>query len=231
MRRIVFGLTVLFALAAPAHADVINAIDSGWYNSAGMHVAQNNNYIVGDASGTERRNFVVFDLTTVTDEILSASLDLYNPDDDLPALRGYVSPDPTESLALYEVTTAVDDVRLSQTGAAGVAIFDDLGSGVVFGERSVSAADNGTVVSIVINANGLAALNAARGGLFAIGGALTTLGSVGDEYVFGFSQSIGNPEVRQLTIETAAVPEPVSASLLALGLLLTVLRRRHPKST
>ena len=225
MRWILFGLAMLYAHAAvaPAHAAVINAIDSGWYNQAGTHIAPNDNYIVGDVSGSEVHNFVVFDLTSVLNEITAASVELYNPDNALPALRGYVSPDATETLALYDVATAVGTVRLSQVGAAGVAIFDDLGSGTLFGNQIVSVADNGTTISIALNAEGIAALNAARGGLFAVGGALTTLGSVGNEYVFGFSQSIDNPEVRRLNIQS--VPEPSTVALLGLGLALAVRHR------
>jgi hypothetical protein len=220
MRRFVFGMALLSALGitAPARADVINAIDSGWYSAAGAHTSQNDNYITGELLGSERRSFVVFDLTAVVDEIVTASVHLYNPDNVTPGLRGYVSPDATETLALYDVTTAIDTLRLSQVDA--VAIFTDLGSGAVLGGRTVSAADNGTTVSIVLNADGLAALNAARGGLFALGAGLTTLGSFGDEYVFGFAEAIGNPSVRELNFRTVPdVPEPATLSLLGLAII------------
>jgi hypothetical protein len=213
-------------VAAPARADVINAIDSGWYSAIGTHVASNENYLAGDLTGVERHNFVVFDLTGVTDEIVTASVHLYNPDNALPGLRGYISPDASEALALYDVSTDINTLRLSQVGAAGIAIFNDLGSGIVLGDRSVSAADNGTTISIALNADGLAVLNAARGGLVAIGGALTTLGSFGDEYVFGFSEAIGNPSVRQLNFRTVEVPEPATLSLLVLGGIVAAGRRR-----
>lgn len=216
MRRFIVGATLFATLAAaPAHAAVINAIDSGWYNQTGMHFASNDNYLAGDLSGIEFHNFIVFDLTDVVTDIVSASLLLYNPDNALPALRGYVSPDPTETYQVYDVSTPIATLSLSNAGAAGVAIFDDLGSGTVFGQQTVSAADNGTVVSIVLNAEGIAALNAARGGQFAIGGALTTLGSPGDEFVFGFAQLLDNPQVRRL--EFNSVPEPTTVTLLAIG--------------
>ena len=104
-------------------------------------------------------------------------------------------------------------------------IFNDLGSGTLLGERIVSAADNGSTISIALNSDGLAALNAARGGLLAIGGALTSLGLSDDEYVFGFSESLGNPELRALQFRTAVAPEPAMFSLLGLGLLVAVRRR------
>ena len=227
MRRTVFCLSLVAVLTVTsASAATINATDSGWYSAAGMHVAQNQNYIGGDVTGSERRNFVVFDLTAVASEITSASVLLYNPDNALPGLRGYVSPDPTETYQLHQVDTAIATLTASNVGAAGMQIFDDLGTGTLFGERVMSAADNGTTVAIALNADGLAALNAARGGLFAVGGAISTLGSFGDEYVFGFSVSIGNPDVRQLAFETASVPEPTMLMLLGSAAMLAARRRR-----
>jgi hypothetical protein len=227
MTRLVLGVTLVGSLAAgvPARADVINAIDSGSYDPTGAHSAQNDNYIAGELSGSERRDFIVFDLTTVVAEIVDASLRLYNPIGPPPFLNGYVSPDATETFTMFDVSTPVDTLRLSQAGAPGVAMFEDLGSGTSLGQIVMSAADNGTTVSILFNDAGVAALNAARGGLFAIGGAVTTLGSPGDEYVFGFSMADFNPDVRQL--ELNVVPEPATVALLLVGGACIARRRRQ----
>ena len=229
MRPIVLGLTLLGTLsaAAPARADVINAIDSGWYAATGLHIATNDNSLVGESAGLVRHNFFVFDLTAVADDIVSASIQLYNPDNVLPALRGYVSPDPTETFTLYDVSTPIASLSASSAiGPAGVAVFDDLGTGTVFGQRVVSAADNGTTISLTLNADGLAALNAARGGLFALGGALTSLGGADNEYVFGFSVALENPDVRRLEFRTRpAVPEPATLALLGIGAAFAARRR------
>lgn len=228
MRRSALGLPLVVVLTATsASAATINATDSGWYSAGGTHVAQNQNYIAGEiAEGDERRNFVVFDLTGITSEITDASVLLYNPTNVTPGLRGYVSPDPTETYRLHHVDTAIATLTASNVGAAGMQIFDDLGTGTVFGERVVSVADNGTTVAIALNADGLSALNAARGGLFAVGGAISTLGSAGAEYVFGFSVTSFNPDVRQLEFETASVPEPTMIVLLGSAAVLAARRRR-----
>jgi hypothetical protein len=72
--------------------------------------------------------------------------------------------------------------------AAGLAGFNDLGSGTLYGTRLVSTADNGTVIEIVLNSAALADLNAASG-LFLFGGALGTVAGPSDQYVFGFSMA------------------------------------------
>jgi hypothetical protein len=79
--------------------------------------------------------------------------------------------------------------------------------------------------AIALNADGISALNAARGGLFAVGGAISTLGSPGAEYVFGFSVAIGNPDLRQLELETTSVPEPTMMVLLGSAAVLAARRR------
>src|SRR6185295_13537336 len=117
-------------------------------------------------------------------------------------LHGYVSPDPTEELIIYDVSSPAADVI---SNAGGIAAFQDLGSGTVYGSITVSAADNGKVVEIPIGPAALADLNAASG-LFLLGGALGSIGA-GDQYVFGFSMAAFVPDhTRQLVLEITPVP-------------------------
>jgi PEP-CTERM motif. len=93
----------------------------------------------------------------------------------------------------------------------------------VFGTRAISAADNGTNVEIELNAAAVSAIDSALG-LFALGGHVTTLVRGFDsEFAFG---STSGTSLRQLVIETTAVPEPASGALVALGLLAIGARRR-----
>jgi hypothetical protein len=107
-----------------------------------------------------------------------------------------------------------------------VAIFDDLGSGTTFGSYVASAADNGTTISITLNAAGIAALNAAAGSTIAFGGVLTTLSPPANQYVFGFSTAtFVEDDVRRLDL--TVVPEPASLTLVGLGLAAVLTRRRR----
>ncbi len=170
-----------------AESVVLDYVDSGWWDGTGFHDEFNDNYIAGLLSGAEYRDYVVFDLAGLSGSVLDASLNLFNP--------VYVSPDPSETFTLFDVSTPISE--LTATGFGQTGIFDDLGTGVVLGSREVSSADDGSVVSIPLNAAGRQAISAAGGGLVALGGAITSL-SADDEFIFGGS---GDPrDVRQLAV-------------------------------
>jgi hypothetical protein len=219
---LVFALSVTPVGAATIQID---ATDSGAYQSSGFHLSTNENYLTGNLT-LEHRSFFVFDLTGVSGTITSATLNLFNPGV-MPCCLGYVSPDPTETFALVDVSTPVSTLVATGTN---VAIFDDLGSGTTFGQYVASAADNGTTISLALNAAGIAALNAAAGSTIAFGGVLTTLSALPNQYVFGFSTAtFVEDDVRRLDLTTA--PEPTSLALLGLGLMAAVVRRRQQPST
>jgi hypothetical protein len=185
----------------------LNAIDTGWYDQNGTHTAANPNYIMGICGSSDACNgnnldlhdFFVFDLSTVTFVITSASLSIGSPN-----TNGYISPNPSLSISFFDVTTPINSLIASQ--AAAVATYNDLGSGVLYGTRSVDATTNGTQVVTALNAAAVAALNASRVAndkRWATGGCVNA------------------------TCSATTAPEPTSILLVGLGLAgLTVLRKR-----
>lgn len=220
------SLVVTSAYGPAAAATItIDASENGWYSAAGSHSPSNVNYIVGRGdNGTITRNFFVFDIpASLADpqlEVVSATLRVFNfqgtqPFSTLPAF-GYVSPDPTETYAVYSVSTPVS--TLTGGGSGLTAIFDDLGDGTLFGQATVSAASNGALVMLSLNPEARSSIMSAAGNPFAIGGALTTLGATSEaEHLFAWS-NLNYPQTRQLILEVQPVPEPSSLALAAAGL-------------
>src|SRR6476646_5753119 len=151
MRPKIAGLITLLTVLVEcslvsAQTVVIDFTDRGSYTETGFHNATNPNYVVGDSRGFpgacgDCRNFFVFDLSSVTQPIVSAKLALYVPS----ALDGpgFSSSDPSENYELHDVTTSIATL---QAGTGGVAAHTDLGSGVVYGSRTMTAGDFGSVI-------------------------------------------------------------------------------------
>jgi hypothetical protein len=206
----------LLATAAPVHSAFLNTIDRGWYNdSDGFHNPNITNYGVGYLDSVEYRNFLVFDLSSVSSSqlITSASLRLFNPVNS--TLGTY---------AVYDVTTDITTLRAGGNGL--FSSFIDLGTGISYGSVSIPNSFSNQFVTVTFNAVGVQALNAAKGGLFATGGTFTWPGSV-------FSSSGGrepNDGWTQLVFESTTVPEPATMTVFGLGAVVMGLnvRRKRP---
>lgn len=193
-----------------AHAVILlEAVRSGQHDEIAGQPGPADDYIVGrDNTGASEvtRNFFVFDLTNIVNEITSAELRLFNPSGS-GSFGGYQSPDSAETYTLFELETSLADLG----NVTDVSIYEDLGSDTVFGQVSISNADNGQFVEIPLNSDALASLNTSLGSDWGVGGAITTLSQPAGtfEYAFGFTNdSTDNPEWRVLAITT--IPEPMS---------------------
>jgi hypothetical protein len=215
-----------------AETIVINYTDRGWYDPIGRHFPSNTNYIVGDDRSAscgsycnisiynDYHNFFVFDLAAVTQPIDSATLAVFVPGP--LGGKGFVSSDPSENYELHDVITPIGALV---AGTGGVTAHTDLGSGVIYGSRTMIAADNGKVVEITLNSDAIAAMNSTHG-LFGIGGSITTLDNLPNyEYTFGSSGVATEITVLRLTL----MPEPSTLLLLGIGAI-SLLGYRKAKS-
>lgn len=237
-RRWLGAAGLVFTLAAQA-STTLDAIGAGWFTNSGEHVEFNANYAVGGGmDGYTRNNYFLFDVSGLGNQITAATLRVYNPDMPLTPGEpfGYTSSDPTENYALFDVST---DFYSAPTGGAnhvagyaigsatGQAIFSDLGSGQSYGSHTASLADNGRFIEISLNASALADLNAS-GGIFAIGGSITTFDDLVNKESLFASTYLYTGAV-QLVV--SSVPEPSESVLFLAGLgLVVAASRRKPKS-
>ena len=137
---------------------------------------------------------------------------------------------PSETVSFFDVFTSIPVLTADYVVLVRPDIYSDLGSGTLFGSRTYFPADSFQVRDVALNAAAIAAINAAAGGGFAIGGSIVTLNGQGvEEFVFGNSGQF----VRQLIVEAEAVPvpEPSSLFLLGTGLLAGVRRWRRRQQT
>lgn len=211
-------IAILFLLlSVGVEAGVIYAEDSGWYRELnGEHNPRNRNYVVQYCCGSyNNRNFFVFDLSGY-DEITSAVLRAYMPDAPEYPHPGYFSANPFEIWSLFEVSTSITALT---TDTSNPATYLDLGSGTNYGSAVVSASHAGNYVEVVLNAAALSSLSNA-GGLWAVGGALTSPNTPGTQQLFGYS---ANPCCTfvppELVVNEQSVAAPSSIVLHLSGLL------------
>ena len=227
------ALTVVVGTAVESQAAFITTTNRGTISQFGARGAATN-YVVGQLNlGTPTlfRNYFAFNLAAITETITSASLTAFNPAPSGTNGAGYVG-DGSRTYSLYDVTTSLNG--LTNPFVNGVPAYNDLGTGAVFGTATVSATNNGQFVNVTLNADGLAALNAARiqnggNGLFSIGGALTPITGSENQYLFGQTSpafpAVGNAADGNtgLTFQTGqvgsvvATPAPPAAIVAVLG--------------
>lgn len=199
------ALLGLFAFVhTNAHAYVVEVSnsDSGWYNNSGYSIPENTNYFAGTNTFVDpTRNFFVFDLGNISDTVTSATFQLFT----------YSIPTGGGSYSLYDVTTSISS--LTEGGNQPLDIYNDLGSGVNYGEIFLSTENHWQYIEIELNSDAISAINSA-GGLFAVGGSYSP--NQDGAYAFGGSDfNVDN----KLILNTVSVPEPSGIALVGAGFI------------
>jgi hypothetical protein len=222
MRNWIIGLgAVACAGTAMAQPVALDAYDRGWYSQGGFHDPSNNNYFTGDTTGNaddfgELRSFFVFDLTALASRTLvGARLELSG--------TFWFTDQGFETFRLTSVGFAREPLV---DGTGGVAAFNALGTGEVYGEVTRTGFLSGP---LVVNLNQAFLDSVPYGGWLVLGGRLTTLTSRGA--MFGSSsdgESSGSAMPRLILDDgLPEVPLPGAAGLGFVGLCFVAAQRRR----
>jgi hypothetical protein len=155
-------------------AIVIDAFDGGFMGTVnGVDTVNGPSIIVTENTNSVpppsdiRRQWHKFDLSGVTHRIARAQLQF-----DFPP-GAYGSSSPFVNLTVWDVTSDPNsfgwDPAIRHYRPYSPAVFNDVGSGTPYGGRYYTAADEGTLTVIPLNASGVAGVNASLGGVFAVG--------------------------------------------------------------
>jgi hypothetical protein len=198
---------------------VVDASNSGFYMSQGLHGANTKNPFTGQDGlfvFFQHNGFFTFDLPAFSGPVVGGKLRL--------GVEAFYGPDSSEHFTLYDVTTPIADLNASHIDTSD--IYSDLMSGQIFGEATVLKNDK--VAEFELNAAALAALQNAAGHTFAIGIHLDSLGSGGTEGVLW--DRFGEPTIHELRL--SVVPDAGrSAALLGGSVVALILLARFGRSS
>lgn len=217
MRAFCFFVAVFFGASLKLDAAVINvnAAGKGRIDSLGGSIGNNSdgNYFAGAFEGDSYRNHFDFAIPSFTGTLDSATLVLRN-DFDATSHVGL-----THTYSLYGL------------GAHGSYTFSDIGLGTSYGSVTISSVG---IVSVILNASAIAAISAAQGGTFSLGGVHSGENLDGNNYDFGLSG--GDATSTTLILNTsntssAATPEPTTLAIFGIGAGIAGLKARRRKCT
>jgi hypothetical protein len=213
---IIAALSVAASASGAGATTVISSFGSGYYQNTGGTPSPGSTNIIEDST---RNNYFAFDLSGVSGTVTSAKLTIFGGNG---SFSFNTTTPATVTYSIYDVSTGIGAL----TGhTAGAAAFTDLGSGSVFGSTSFAVTSTfGSMPQFEIDlSGGLDAINAALGGLFALGGGSNLASNQG----FLWISSIRDPAA-QLTLETTPIPAalPLFATVFGGGGLVAWRRRR-----
>jgi len=196
------GALSLVALPSAALAQTtVNSSRAAWVTQAGAVASRNmnSNSFTGVNDSNEYRSYISYAIPASTSAFTSAVIRVN--------VEG-VSAGPND-LTVYDVSSDI-------ATAMGTDLYADFGSGTVFGTIT-GLNTSGATVDITLNADGLSAVNAARGGEISFGFVSSPNNSSIDG-VFGLSTDI---TPRQLILTTpATIPTLSEWAMILFGLSL-----------
>ncbi|MEO0871780.1 MAG: PEPxxWA-CTERM sorting domain-containing protein [Pseudomonadota bacterium] len=212
LKTAAFALLAAGAASTASATTTITASDSGWYRDSGAHSPSNRNVFTGGNGSDELRSFFVFDLTGLS---AASSLSVTFP------INGRFATDTgTETVNFYDYTGSITSLV---GGTGGVSAFNDLGSGALLGQQTITAANNSAMpeFTFVLPLSFVSQFNAAIGSgdqRIAFGASMQTLlpGGAGEAF-WSFSDNRGANAAQLNITPTAAIPEPATWALMLLG--------------
>ena len=161
--------------AGTATSEINGYKNQGWWSSNTTNSNSNTNYETGSSeSHVLVRAYFTFDITGINVMCASSTAYLSIPSGFGSVYGGYGGPDPVQ-LSLYDVST--DPITLShKVNNPNLTIYNDLGSGTLYGSSWQSTSASGTTFTPGLNRAGVSAILAARQGqqqYFSIGTAIT----------------------------------------------------------
>ncbi len=208
----IVSFAALCSTASAATVDV-QSFNAGWYSNTGATPDLTN--IIDDST---RNNYFAFDLSGISGTVTAATLTIFGGNGNTNAAGA--------SGVTYSVFDVSTNVTALTTRSGGIAAFNDLASGLLYGSTLLSLpAGFGAMPEVVVDlAGGLGDINSALGGFFAVGG-------TGNQTSGFLWISSNQPVAAQLSLTVAAVPVPAALPMMLGGLAaLLVWRRRRARA-
>ncbi len=160
--------------------------NQGWWSATVSNNDTNRSYVASGGPGGSEQNFFTFDVRGLPDscDVHAATLRVTRFEGSNTGVMTY---------GLWDVSTP--PATLNRNEGMSPAIAADLSSGRSFGTFAVDSAGSLSpteVLSLSLNAAGVRAVSAARGGFFSVGGALA---ASDNGYLFGFTNGLGTQQL------------------------------------